>query len=112
MAHDNIVVAALRLGDDITPPARHGEQDARDADCQKPWAETRPVHEQYETKGREKPECRANERPRAWLDEMKSRPVRNRRVGHSLLLFIVIPRAPRDRPSAAVGFSAGGANIV
>src|SRR6202167_6792520 len=100
MAHYNIVVAALSLGDDVTPPARHGEQDACDADGQKPWAETRPVHEEYETKSREKPESRANERPRAWLDEMKSRPIRNRRVGHCLLLFIVIPRAPRDQPSA------------
>src|ERR1700735_5915032 len=100
MAHDNVVVAALRLRHDIAPPASHGEQDARDADCQKPRAEARPMHEQYEAEGREKPECRADERPGAWLDEMKSRPVRNRRVGHGLLPLLIIPRDPRDRPSA------------
>src|ERR1700722_2459291 len=100
MAHDDVVVATLGLRHDIAPPAHHGEQDACHADCQKPRAEARPMHEQYEAEGREKTECRPNKRPRAWLDEMKSRPVRNRRVGHSLLPLLIIPRDPRDRPSA------------
>ena len=32
MAYEHVVVAVLRLQDDVAPPAGHGEQDARDPD--------------------------------------------------------------------------------
>src|SRR5579863_1447377 len=101
MADKEIVVAALSLADDIAPPPGHGEQDARDADGQKRRAQTRVVHRPDEPKGREKREKRANDRPGARLDEMKSRPVRNRGVRHRRLQFMIIPPARPDRPSAA-----------
>src|SRR5208282_598974 len=102
MTDDYIVVAVLRLKDDIAPPAEHREQNAGDPDGQQRRAYFRPpdrliVHEHDETKRRQKREGRADDRPRARLDEMETRPVRNCRVSHCLLPSPVIPPAPRDR---------------
>src|SRR6185312_2034445 len=96
-AHDDIVVAALGLENDVAPPARHGEENGGDANGENHLPGTRSVHRQDEAESRDKPGRRADKRPRARVDEMKSRPVRNRRVAHGLLPLLIIPRAPRDR---------------
>ena len=61
------------------------------------------LHRQDQADRRQKRECRADDRPGARLDEMKTRPVRNRRVGrvgHCHLPLVVIRPARRDRPNA------------
>src|SRR5262249_54854349 len=67
-ADPEVVMAVVRLDNDIAPPAQHGEQNARDTDREYPRTDGRAMHKLNESEGRDEAEGRADQRPGAWVD--------------------------------------------